>query len=32
VQATIAYTNCQPAYIIKPNNIVVLGNGAQMRR
>jgi YD repeat-containing protein len=31
VAATIAYTNCQPAYIIKPNRIEVRGNGAVMR-
>jgi len=31
VFATIAYTNCQPAYIIKPNHIEVRGNGTLMR-
>ena len=31
VLATIGYTNCQPAYIIKPNHIEVRGNGALMR-
>jgi len=29
--ATITYTNCQPAYIIKANHIDVRGNGAVMR-
>src|SRR3989442_5536716 len=28
---TIGYTNCQPAYIIKPNHIEVKGNGTTMR-
>jgi RHS repeat-associated protein len=31
VFATIAYTNCQPAYIIKPSHIDVRGNGTLMR-
>ncbi len=31
VAATITYTNCQPAYIIKPNHIEVKGNGTTMR-
>src|SRR5712692_5533264 len=31
VFATITYTNCQPAYIIKPNHIEVRGNGTLMR-
>src|SRR5437879_7223584 len=31
VLATIAYTNCQPAYIIKPNHIEVRGNSTLMR-
>src|SRR5712691_4798004 len=31
VLATITYTNCQPAYIIKANHIEVRGNGTPMR-
>jgi len=31
VLANVTYTNCQPAYIIKPNHIDVRGNGALMR-
>src|SRR6266700_4595111 len=32
VAATITYTNCQPAYIIKPNHIEVKGNGTTTMR
>src|SRR4029077_4314806 len=31
VLATVTYTNCQPAYIIKANHIDVRGNGTLMR-
>jgi RHS repeat-associated protein len=32
VDATISYTNCQPAYIIQPQTITVQGGGVPMRR
>ncbi len=32
IDATIVYTNCQPAYIIQPQTITVQGGGVPMRR